>query len=302
MESRFTPITETDRAILVALARYHYLTAAQASRLLYPRLTDENRYMQRRFKRLVDVDLVLRLRALPMPRYGQAPHVFTLAHKGRVFVQSQGVSVQPYFRPSEERQVAENNPIMQHRLAAVDVLVAADRLCRDFAVTCPRLLPERALRRHPVHVAIGHGARRVAVIPDGWFQLCVNGNPPLSIALELDRAQEDQALWREKIAGYIEWAPGPYRQVFATDNLTIAVVTTTGTRVNQLRVWTMRELAKRDALALSDLFLFTCASPVTVKPWDFFFGLHWLLPHQSQPVSLLDPPVTVVREVFVAPV
>src|SRR3954454_8207062 len=135
MESRFTPITETDRAILVALARYHYLTAAQASRLLYPRLTDENRYMQRRFKRLVDVDLVLRLRALPMPRYGQAPHVFTLAHKGRVAVQSQGVSVQPYLRPSEERQVAENNPIMRHRLAAVDVLLAADLLCRDFAVT-----------------------------------------------------------------------------------------------------------------------------------------------------------------------
>ena len=102
MDQAAYTITEADRSILLALGRFHYLTAAQASRLLYPKLNDNHRYMQRRFKALVDHDYVLRLRALPAPRYGQAPHVFTLGHKGRTYLQQLGFSVEPYFRPAEE--------------------------------------------------------------------------------------------------------------------------------------------------------------------------------------------------------
>src|SRR3954451_4002688 len=107
-------ITEADRSILLALSRFHYLTAGQASRLLYPHSNDEHRYVQRRLKRLVDNEYILRLRALPMPRYGQAPHVFTLARKGRTYLQAAGVSVDAYFRPSEERRITENTPFMMH--------------------------------------------------------------------------------------------------------------------------------------------------------------------------------------------
>lgn len=99
-------ITETDRTILLALSRFHYLTAAQASRLLHPFLFDNNRYMQRRLKRLVDAGFVLRLRRLPTPRYGQAPHVFTLARGGRRYLRASGVSISAYFRPAEEHQAA----------------------------------------------------------------------------------------------------------------------------------------------------------------------------------------------------
>src|SRR3954449_10122664 len=90
-------IKEADRPILIALARFHYLTAAQANRLLYPKNADRNRYMQLLFKRLVDGGYVLRLRALPTPKYGMAPHVFTLAKKGREYVQGMGVSVERTF-------------------------------------------------------------------------------------------------------------------------------------------------------------------------------------------------------------
>jgi hypothetical protein len=109
-------IKEADRPILIALARFHYLTAAQANRLLYPKNADRNRYMQLLFKRLVDGGYVLRLRALPVPIYGQAPHVFTLARLGREYVRGLGVSVEPYFRPSVERRMAQNTPFMEHRL------------------------------------------------------------------------------------------------------------------------------------------------------------------------------------------
>ena len=148
-------ITEADRSILLALGRFHYLTAAQASRLLYPNLNDDNRYVQRRLKRLVDNDYVLRLRALPMPRYGQAPHVFTLGRKGRMYLQQLGFPVEPYFRPSEERRATENSPFMTHRLAAIDVMIAADLLCvANDSITCPQMLSERELKRNALRVQV----------------------------------------------------------------------------------------------------------------------------------------------------
>jgi Replication-relaxation len=293
-------ITETDQSILRALSRYHYVTAAQASRLLYPRLSDKHRYMQRRLKKLVDGGLVLRLRALPTPHYGQSPHVFTLGSRGRKYLQNFGVSVHARFRRSEARKAAENNPFMYHRLAAVDVLILADGLCRDYDVFCPRLLSERDLRRSPVKVELGRGegTRHVAVIPDGWFQLSVASSPAVSIALELDRSTEDQKAWRQKIAAYAAWAQGPYRDAFETDNLTVAVVTVTKTHRDRLRDWTLRELTKCSVPELADIFLFTASSPSSTPPFDFFFGNLWHLPHQERPVSLLDLPEPRPREVF----
>src|SRR5512142_2110351 len=75
-------LTQTDSDILAGLNQVHYLTAGQLSRLLYTG-GDGDRYSQRRLKRLVDAGYVLRLRALPSPRVGSAPHVFTLANRGR---------------------------------------------------------------------------------------------------------------------------------------------------------------------------------------------------------------------------
>src|SRR4051812_3739036 len=106
-------IKEADQAILIALARFHYLTAKQGSRLLYPNLRGNGRYAQGLTQRLVDGGYVLRLRALPVPIYGQAPHVFTLARCGREYVRGLGVAVEPYFRPSVEKPMAENTPFMK---------------------------------------------------------------------------------------------------------------------------------------------------------------------------------------------
>ena len=101
MKQQSHMISNADEAILRALSRFHYLTATQVSRLIYPNLSDENRYAQRRLKHLVDGKYLLRLRALPAPRYGQAPHVFTLATRGRQYVAALGVRVPQSFRPSE---------------------------------------------------------------------------------------------------------------------------------------------------------------------------------------------------------
>jgi hypothetical protein len=290
-------ITEVDESILRALARFHYLTAAQASRLLYPTLFDDNRYMQRRLKRLVDNDYVLRLRALPVPQYGQAPHVFTLAYRGRQYTQEMGIGIPTYFRPSEEKRATWNHPFMTHRLATIDVMIAADRLCREQSVVCPRMLSERELKHGAVQVHVPPGptsmikeARTVTVIPDAWFQLSLSGSEPHSIAVELDRGTEEQKVWRQKVAAYASWVDGSYQEAFETDNLTIATVCLTDSRVQQLSDWTLKELKSRNLEELADLFLFTAASPVTTAPADFFFRPLWQSVG-SQSLSLLETPI-----------
>jgi hypothetical protein len=289
-------ITEVDESILRALARFHYLTAAQASRLLYPNLLDDNRYMQRRLKRLVDTDYVLRLRALPMPQYGQAPHVFTLAHKGRVYTQEMGIGLATCFRPSEEKRATWNHPFMTHRLATIDVMIAADRLCREQGLNCLRMLSERELKRETVQVLVPPGpnsitkeTRKVTVIPDAWFQFSLSASEPHSIAIELDRGTEEQKAWRQKVAAYAYWVDGPYQEAFETDNLTIATVCLTDSRVQQLADWMLKELRGRNLEELADLFLFTAASPMTTTPEDFFFSPLWRSV-RNQPLSLLDTP------------
>jgi Replication-relaxation len=289
-------ITEVDESILRALAHFHYLTAAQASRLLYPTLLDDNRYMQRRLKRLVDTDYVLRLRALPMPQYGQAPHVFTLAHKGCVYTQEMGIGIRTYFRPSEEKRATWNHPFMTHRLATIDVMIAADRLSREQGFLCPRMLSERELKHEAIQVQVRPGpnsltkeTRKVTVIPDAWFQLSLFGSEPHSIAVELDRGTEEQKVWRQKVAAYAYWVDGPYQEAFETDNLTIATVCLTDARVQQLADWTRKELKGRNLEELADLFLFTAASPVTTPPADFFFRPLWQSV-DNQSLSLLETP------------
>ncbi len=47
----------------------------------------------------------------------------------------------------------------------------------------------------------------------------------MAVALELDRGTEDQRRWRGKVAALAAWAMGPYREAFAAQTLTIAVVT-----------------------------------------------------------------------------
>jgi hypothetical protein len=291
-------LSEAQRALLLAIARYHYLTAAQTSRLIWPHLHDENRYAQRKLRDLASAGYVLALRALERPQYGQKPYVYVLADKGRKYVTAAGGSVARYFRPSEEKAAVWNSPFMQHRLDTIDVLLAAERLTHAYPVTCPRLLTERELKHGALRVTVpaasswtAEAARSVAVIPDGWFQLSIDGGRPVSIALELDRATEDQKVWRQKVAAYAVWATGPYREAFETDNLTIAVVCPGDQRRRDLLTdWTTRELASRSLGELAEIFLFTAADAARVSPTQFFFSPLWVQPHRLRSLSLLDPP------------
>ncbi len=288
-------LTQTDSEILALLGQVHYLTTGQLSRLLYAG-GDGDRYSQRRLKRLVDAGYALRLRALPSPRVGSAPHVFTLTNRGRRALMALGIEVTgPYARPSEEHAAAANVWFMEHTLAAIDVLVAALALCRQTTIRCPRLFTERQLKRRPVRVSLPDG-RQTSVIPDGWLELQLEPEPPVAIALELDRGSEGQPRWRDKVQALGAWASGPYQEAFASDNLTIAIVTQSEARREQLADWTARELEASHQTQLAPLFLFTSESPVRRPPWEFFCTSVWQPLDGGRPVSLLDEPATLAGQ------
>ncbi|MFG3228233.1 replication-relaxation family protein [Kitasatospora sp. NPDC048194] len=284
---------DADGAILRSVNRFQYVTAAQLGRLLYPNAHDDNRYMQRRLRRLADEGYLLRLRELPQPRVGSAPHVFTLADRGRKHLETQGVALaSPYFRPGEEREKAQDNPFMEHTLAAVDVLIAADVLARDHPdVSIPRLFTERQLKRRAVHVQpAGYpDAPRTAVIPDAWFEVLVL-DESVCVALELDRGTEQQKYWRRKISALTAWAIGSYRSDMQAQNLTVATVVPHTSRRKQLAAWTAQELARIGYRELCDVFLFTEVSPVEAPVATFFFSEVWFPAGSATPVALLDLP------------
>src|SRR5512135_2837586 len=144
-------LNRSDLAILSAVARLHYLTAAQVSRLVFPGCHDEDRYARRRLARLVDAGLLLRLKPLALPHRGAAPHVFTLAHAGRQLLGLPTGSL----RPGEEQSKARNLLFIEHTLATVDVVIAAELLCRSSPVAMPRLRMERELKVNPARVELG---------------------------------------------------------------------------------------------------------------------------------------------------
>src|SRR5512144_1620363 len=283
-------LNRSDLAILSAAARFHYLTAAEVNRLVFPRCNDELRYARRRLARLVDAGLLLRLKPLALPHRGAAPHVFTLTKTGRQLLGLPAV----YLRPSEEQQKARNLPFIEHTLATIDVLIAAELLCRTSPVSMPRLLIERELKARPSRVPVGsadgQSDRSVAVIPDAWFELAVGTKKPVAIAVELDRGSEDQKRWRAKVEALAGWALGPYREDFAAVTLTIAVVTPDAARRDQLRAWTAQELDRIGQGELAEIFLFTDTDPVAISPQKLSSGRCWYAPTTPEPVSLLTPP------------
>src|SRR5688500_12850788 len=148
MTSRPQPLNPIDVLVLRAVNRFHYLTAAQLNRLVWPDNTrDGNRYAQRRLKRLTEDEYLLPLRELPRPAVGTAPRVYALAWRGRKALLERGDAVPSYYRPSELTEATRNAVFMPHALAVIDVLIAAERLTHDSEVRLMQLWLERDLRR-----------------------------------------------------------------------------------------------------------------------------------------------------------
>lgn len=281
-------VTPAKQAILVALGRYFYLTARQATRLLYA-ATSLTR-VQALLKELADDGYCQRL-FLPRPSpHGRVPAVYTLGRLGRAHLAAMGVDVPARLRPSEERR--HKYLFLDHSLAVNDCLIAMELLARRSPPVAIRtMLHERTLRRMPIAVTDPEG-RAASVIPDGWLDLRVvlpDGTYRSCIALEVDRGTTEQKAFQRKIAHWVAAADGTYREAFATDLLTVAIVATPGEgRANELLRWIAAELVALHREEQAELFLVTAVDAASADPATLYCGPMWRRCDRETPVPLIE--------------
>ena len=291
-----TRIGEPETKILLALARYHRLTAVQLTRLLY-RPTSLTT-VQARLKRMTDAGLLGRDFPHGPQRAGGAPWIYYLERKGNAFVEELGIEM-PRFRPEEGRH---GFLFYEHTLLLNDILIHIDLLSQQVGpVEIDTLWHERWLKQRPLVVEVAmkgpKGERErfetVKLIPDAIVDLHVHDetNPyRMNLAIEADRATEDQRKWRRKIGAYLAAMQGSYQEAFGTRSLKVAVATTGGDlRVQQLRRWTETELRDRGADGIGQLFAIAAvpAQWEEVEPADFLMGSRWHHPFGQRPLPLV---------------
>jgi hypothetical protein len=286
--ARSEGVTPAKRAILLALARYYYLTARQCTRLLYAEGSLTR--VQTLLKELADDGYCQRL-FLPRPSaHGRVPAVYTLGRLGHAHLEALGIDVPTRLRPSEAR--AHAYLFLDHTLAVNDCLIAMEVLARRTpAIALHRMLHERTLRHMPIPVTDPDGSN-ASVIPDGWLDVRValpEGIDRYCIALEIDRGTTEQRAFRRKIAHWVAAADGPYQAAFGTDLLTVAIVATPGQgRADTLLRWIASELAALHREEQAGLFLVTAVDAATVDPATFYGGAVWRQPGREAPVSLIE--------------
>jgi hypothetical protein len=268
--------------ILRALGRYQLLTRDQLTRLLYR--PSSTTFVGEHLTRLTRLGY-LRLGRLPLAiPVGGTPGYWTLAGPGRRFVAEAGVALPP------ERDRPLTSPLhLRHLLELNDALIALELLSRfGPRIALEGVRHERLLRRAAPRVVLPDG-RATTVVPDAWVDLLVD-DAPMGIALELDRGSEDERQWRRKVGALLALAAGPYRDAFAADSMTVAVIATTGARrVAELVRWTEAELTARGKPAWGELFWLTGAVPAATDPAALFLGARWVRPFDPVPRPLLDP-------------
>src|SRR3712207_4336278 len=137
-----TTIGTTEDKLLCATARYQYLTAAQATKLLFS--PGSLKYVMEKLSNLTTLGYLLALGG----RKNGLPRIYTPTRKGRVYAQERGIAIPERFRPAEEHEKEKNIFFMRHTLAVIDVLINAELLSHTVqGIALKRMYHEHALKR-----------------------------------------------------------------------------------------------------------------------------------------------------------
>jgi len=276
-----------EHRLLLALARYHYLTAAQCTRLLYQ--PSSLSFTREHLKRLYHGGFVDRVFVPALTPAGSPLPVYCLDRLGFAYVAAQDAAPEGRFRSAEQAQ--REWYFMRHFLASNDFLIAAERLTEQVdGLRLAEMRHERELKRTPLVVSVD--GDRVGLVPDAWLDLRrrqEEGELQACFALELDYSGGvNRTKWQRRIAAYLVAAGTVYPQAFGTPSLTVCVlVRASERRLAQLLTWTETVLTARQAQAQADLFRFAYADPATLAPAALFGQPGWQRPFERQPVRLL---------------
>jgi Replication-relaxation len=290
--NRTTPLEK----ILVALAEFDYLTAAQVTRLLYA--PSSLTHVREQLKSLVDNSLVLALSS----RLATHPRVYTLTGKGRTYAALLGIESTKRVRPSEEHEKARNLFFIQHTLAVIDVLLGARLLSQTApGITLTRLFPERALKRF-IYVALPEPTKRgrektqtICIEPDASCDFTIEEtwhDKPQTwqdfFYIEVYRHLPMETRFKQKVQGYVVMAlTGQHEELFQTSALSIAVFAATDQQARTLKRWTEEALQQLGHPAEGQRFFFSSIDPATASPAEVYLTPVWQQAFGEAPTPLL---------------
>jgi hypothetical protein len=276
-------------SLLLALALLQYLTIEQARRLLYGKSYGKTATAFRTLEALGLVKFVW----LPPPnnRLGGASKVYTLTKKGIAYLAAIGET-------GLENKI--KNPLnLQHPLRISDFLITAQLFCKhDTRFTIDEMFHERVLNDRlrtnvanqvTIHVKTRDSSieeKIVSPILDALLIISSQGTT-YPIGVEIDMGTESEEQWRSKVAALVQWVRGPYRSLFSYKAITIATVTTSQNRLQQLCAWTRDELQTTGRGKYLEIFVFTDVAPES-DPQTLFLTPVWRLAAEETRFPLLQ--------------
>ena len=295
------PLTPTDEEILRILSTYRYMTALDVAyslfspnslshvRRILAMLSGGKDYQERQF---------LYRFPLPSAKAGNRERIYTLGAAGREVVESLGVPVDWYYRPSKVGRISHSH--LAHQLL----------LTRFEAATCywASKQPEYTLADVRLSYELEKGVAMleerydrasVTIVPDGWLHVeRVADGARFPILLEIDRGSEYQERLKNHVRGRIEFIrSGDYAEVFHTPAVLIAYATTghiaehRERRVKTLAAWTRDVLAELHIDDWAGVFRFTAVTYETLyaEAQALYAEPVWYRPDSPTPVPLLAP-------------
>jgi hypothetical protein len=255
------PVTPTEEEILKIMSTYRYMTALDVAHCLFsPKSLTHVRSILTRLAGGDDGKERECLYRFPLPsaKAGNRERIFTLGAAGREVVESLGIPVDWYYRPSKTGRLSGSH--LAHQLLLTRFVVCACRFTNqhpDYSLADVRLCYELEKR-----VGKREGE---AVVPDAWLLFERDGKK-FPVLVEIDRGTEYQERFKNHVRGRIEFIrSGDYARVFGTPAVIIAYATTgqvqehAETRRRTMCTWTMEVLRELEIESWAGIFRFTSA-------------------------------------------
>lgn len=274
-------ITKRYEEILQAVYTYRFVTAIDIARLFFsPTTINHSREILSLLSGKQDYAERHYLYRFPLPntRIGGTEKIYTLGSQGRMYLQSQGMQVDWYFRPYKVAGMTYQNCL--HALTLTRFLVAAHVFVKqhpEWELSTLRTeyelkkeLAEEKAKQQAVTIPLtldnGKEQEEVVVIPDAWLLFQKHNKKKDSVHpvfVEIDRASEQQKYFKRQVrARALFLTNGGYTKLFGTNKGVIAYATTGNqTRVDSMRKWTHDVLAELKLKKLTSRFLFCNLMP-----------------------------------------
>ena len=296
--------------ILEAVALFEQLTAEQLSR----HLDYSFRYTQHRCKALTDAKYLQRLTLPKRTQSGSVPYVYTLARRGRKYLQDLGdgsPSVRKRYRPSEQQarlHTLATNEVLLHFIMATE---------EDPSLSLVRYITDYDFHNEPITVQLADRASTAtaSLIPDLWVHLRQSTEETYSYyyCIEVNLTPVEQKRWRRKVSLYLSCEKGIKERVGVDVFQVVTFIASPETvlrpgagrysateqmartkalkeaekRKNDYLLWTERELKAQHRADDADLFFYTSLPLDELTPSELLFAEHFSQPYETEAISLI---------------